>query len=100
MAAGLAEQHAHQIFDEKALERPCSKGCHERRLNIHFLKRLEHVPVAKSDAKNAFFARRERNFSFGVPAQQKDPATLPSTLPYEDVGASTYTLTLQRSKIS
>ena len=55
MAAGLAEQHAHQIFDEKALERPCSKGCHER-LIIHFLKRLEHVPVAKSDAKNAFFA--------------------------------------------
>jgi hypothetical protein len=67
VAAGLAEQHAHQIFDEKALERPCSKGCHERRSNIHFLKRLEHVPVAKSDAKNAFFARRERNFSFEVP---------------------------------
>ena len=67
MAAGLAEQHAHRIFDEKAPRPPCSKDCHEGRTRINFLKRLEQVPVANSEQSSAFFARRERNLSFEVP---------------------------------
>jgi len=64
VAVGLAEQHAHRIFDEKAPCRPCSKDCHEGRSRINFLKRLEQVPVAKSEQSSTFFARRERNLSF------------------------------------
>ena len=36
-------------------------------VRINFLKRLEQVPVAKSEQSSTFFARRERNLSFEVP---------------------------------